>query len=67
MTIADAIDAALKRARSRAARSWQEPIYRQVLAHDPENADALHLLGVLMHQAGKTAAGIEPIERALGR
>ncbi len=44
---------------------WKEPIYRQVLTFDPQNAVALHLLGVLMHQAGKTAQGIECIERAL--
>ena len=30
-----------------------ETIYRQVLAQDPRNADALHLLGMLACEAGQ--------------
>ena len=42
-----------------------EKLYRQVLAADRRNADALHLLGVLLHQSGRTADGIESISRAI--
>jgi Tfp pilus assembly protein PilF len=33
------------------------PIYQDVLARDPDNADALHLLGVLEHQRGEQRRG----------
>lgn len=42
-----------------------ERIYRQVLEAEPENADALHLLGVIALQAGRNETAIELIERAL--
>ncbi len=40
-------------------------LYRQVLAADPENPDALHLLGVTMHQNGEHRTAAEHIERAI--
>jgi len=42
-----------------------ERIYRQVLARQPNHADALHMLGVLEIQAGRLDAGIELIRRAI--
>jgi tetratricopeptide (TPR) repeat protein len=42
-----------------------EAIYRQVLKAQPDNADALHLLGVLARQSGQPAAAIELIQRAI--
>jgi tetratricopeptide (TPR) repeat protein len=39
--------------------------YQQVLASDPSNADALHLLGVLRHQQGEHAQAVELIGRAV--
>ena len=42
-----------------------EPIYRTVLTHEPENADALHLLGLLMYQTGRAEPAVESIRRAL--
>jgi len=39
--------------------------YEAVLAHDPENAAALHLLGVLNHQRGDQGRAIELISRAI--
>jgi len=39
-------------------------VYQQVLAHDPANADALHLLGVLHHQRGDNPRAVELISRA---
>jgi predicted O-linked N-acetylglucosamine transferase (SPINDLY family) len=43
-----------------------EAIYRQILAVEPNQADALHLLGVIAHQVGQHALAAEYIERALG-
>jgi protein O-GlcNAc transferase len=42
-----------------------ERLYRKALAKDPDNADALHLLGVVSFQRGDFRAAIELIERAL--
>ena len=42
-----------------------EALYRQVLEAEPDNPDALHLMGVLYHQKGATALGVGYIERAL--
>ncbi len=42
-----------------------ERVYRASLAHEPENADALHLLGVLRHQQGDHAQAIELIRKAI--
>ena len=42
-----------------------ELIYRQILAANPHQADAWHLLGVLAHQLGRHEAAIEHIERAI--
>ena len=40
-------------------------LYRDVIAIDPDHADALHLLGVAMHQRNDYAAAIHSIGRAL--
>jgi len=42
-----------------------EVLYRQVLAAEPLNPDALHLLGVLAYQAGQLAAAVDLIARAV--
>ena len=41
-------------------------IYRQILAVEPNHADALHLLGVIAHQAGRHGIAAEYIRRAIG-
>ncbi len=41
--------------------------YRQVLAADPSNPDALHMLGVALAQAGHPAEAVPLIQRALQR
>jgi predicted O-linked N-acetylglucosamine transferase (SPINDLY family) len=41
-----------------------EPIYRQILAIDPANADALNLFGVLAHQVGRHDVAVELIGQA---
>jgi tetratricopeptide (TPR) repeat protein len=40
-------------------------LYRQVLAREEQNADALHLLGVLRHQQGDQAKAVELICKAI--
>jgi tetratricopeptide (TPR) repeat protein len=59
------VDAALvlhrQGALAAAARAYQD-----LLAVDPEHADALHLLGVLAHQRGDSAQAVELIHRAIG-
>ena len=42
-----------------------EAIYRQVLAVQPQNPDALHLLGVIALQTGHPEAAIQLITQAL--
>jgi tetratricopeptide (TPR) repeat protein len=42
-----------------------EALYRRALAKDPDQADALHLLGVVAYQCGRIGSAIELIERAL--
>ncbi len=39
-------------------------LYRRVLTSEPDNAEALHWLGVLYHQAGDPAGAVELIGRA---
>ena len=43
-----------------------EQIYRQILAVDPNQADAIHLLGLIAHQVGKHEIAVEYIGRAIG-
>ena len=42
-----------------------EQIYRQVLAADPNQPDAWHLLGIIADQVGKHAAAVEHIAHAI--
>jgi predicted O-linked N-acetylglucosamine transferase (SPINDLY family) len=42
-----------------------ESFYRQVLAAQPNNADALHRLGALAYQVGRSDAALELISRAI--
>lgn len=42
-----------------------EQLYRQVLAIDPQQVDALHLLGVIAHQAGRHEMAVELIRAAI--
>jgi len=41
--------------------------YRQVLARDPSNADAIHFLGVIAHQVGRHADAERQIREAIAR
>jgi predicted O-linked N-acetylglucosamine transferase (SPINDLY family) len=42
-----------------------EQAYRQILAADPNHADAWHLLGVVAQQVGRRATAVEYIQRAI--
>lgn len=42
-----------------------EQIYRKVLVHDTNSADAMHLLGVLLRQTGRVRTGIDLLRRAV--
>ena len=44
-----------------------ERIYRQILAQEPGQADALHLLGVIAHQSGRNEVAVELIGQAIAR
>ncbi|HVQ61278.1 MAG TPA: tetratricopeptide repeat protein [Burkholderiales bacterium] len=44
-----------------------EAVYRSILATDPGNADALHLLGTVAHHVGRHDAAVELIQQALTR
>ena len=64
MTIPQAFALALQHHQSgRVAEA--ENIYREILAVEPQHADALHLLGVLAHQAGRNDLAVELISQAL--
>jgi Flp pilus assembly protein TadD len=39
--------------------------YRDYLGENPDDVDAWHLLGVLLHQRGDSAAAVEPLRRAV--
>jgi protein O-GlcNAc transferase len=42
-----------------------QEIYRQVLQYQPQNSDALHLLGVVAMQKGDNPSAVESINRAI--
>jgi predicted O-linked N-acetylglucosamine transferase (SPINDLY family) len=45
--------------------SQAEQLYRQVLQANPAHPDALHLLGMLAHQAGQPQAGVDFLLKAV--
>jgi protein O-GlcNAc transferase len=49
------------------AGHWQqaENIYRQILQHHPDHADALYLLGTVCHQTGNNEMAVDLISRAI--
>ncbi len=66
MSLAEALQIGL--AHQQAGRLPQaEAAYRSILAADPGNADALHLLGTVAHHVGKHDAAVELIQQALAR
>ena len=64
MTIQEALEVGLAHHRSNRFAD-AEAVYRQVLAAQPEQPDALHLLGTLAHQHGRHDVAIALIGRAI--
>jgi tetratricopeptide (TPR) repeat protein len=66
LSLAQAIEQAIER-HNASDHASAELLYRKVLESDPVNADALHLLGVLLHQRGEHRTGLELIDRVVVR
>jgi tetratricopeptide (TPR) repeat protein len=64
MTISQQLDLASEQ-HKRGHWAEAEAAYRQILAVEPQNARALQLMGVMLHQRGNSTAGIELIRRAI--
>jgi protein O-GlcNAc transferase len=64
LSIKQALDLALSH--HRAGQLGQaEPIYRQILSAQPNNAPALGMLGTLCHQSGRTDEALDLLRRAV--
>ena len=64
VTIPEALQLALQH--HQAGRLGEaENFYRQILAVQPQHADALHLLGVIAHQVGQHGSALDLIRRAI--
>src|SRR4051794_40854794 len=55
------------RARQAGQLAEAKALYEQILAHDADQPDALHLLGVLANQVGRPDLAVSLIRRALAR
>src|SRR5208337_387295 len=64
LAITDALQLALKH-HQKGELQQAEAIYRKVLQAEPDNADALHLLGVIANQLGQNEIAIGLIEKAI--
>jgi Tfp pilus assembly protein PilF len=64
LTIQQAFDLALQHHQAGRLRE-AEQLYRQVLARQPEHADAIHFLGVIAHQVGRNDIAVGLIRRAI--
>jgi protein O-GlcNAc transferase len=64
MTIQQALELALQHHQSGRLHE-AERIYRQILAREPNHADALHLSGLIAHKAGQNQRAVELITRAI--
>jgi protein O-GlcNAc transferase len=64
LTIQQAFDLALQHHQAGRLRE-AEILYRQIVSQEPENADAMHLLGLIAHRSGKYDAAADLIRRAI--
>ena len=63
-TVLEALKQALEHHQA-GRRREAETLYREVLAHDPRNADALHLLGMLAYESGRHATATSYLAEAI--
>jgi protein O-GlcNAc transferase len=63
-TIAEALQLAVQHHQARQLAE-AEHIYRQILQASPNHPEALHLLGLIAHQVGKSEIAIEYMERSI--
>src|SRR5438552_17580859 len=64
VTIPQALELAIQH--HRAARLAEaETIYRQILAQEPNHADALHFLGIIAQQVGRNNVAVDFFRRAI--
>ena len=54
-----------RRLQNRGLFSQADGVCRQILAKDPQHADALHLRGTIAYRLGKPASAVEFIEKAI--
>jgi len=64
LTIQQAFDLALQHHQAGRLRE-AEQIYRQILAQQPEHADAIHNLGMISFQVGRNDVAVELLRRAI--
>jgi protein O-GlcNAc transferase len=64
LTIQQAFDLALEHHQS-GRLPQAESLYRQILAQQPEHADAIHLLGLIAHQVGRDDVAVDLLRRAV--
>lgn len=65
MTTVDQLFAQAVRAHQQNDLGSAELLYRQILSSDPAHADALHLLGFLEHQRGRSELAVPLIRQAI--
>lgn len=65
MTVHEALTAAV-RSLGEGQLGRAEALCREVLAREPQHADALHLLGLIAHQAGHREAAVDILGRTAG-
>src|SRR6185436_2050497 len=63
MTLPQALERVVSSLQS-ADHAEAERVCRMILAADPSQVDALHLLGVTLMRMGRTQAALEPLARA---
>ena len=63
LTMQQALDLAIQH-HTAGRLSQAESIYQQILQSNPEQPTALHLLGVIAHQAGKNDVAVDLITKA---
>ena len=64
VSIKEALDFAVEKHNQGNLREAEE-IYKKVLEKQPDNPNALHLLGLIMHQSGKNDEAINLIKKAI--